>query len=300
MPMPGMHGMQPGMMTMPGMQGGFGMPPMQGMMPPGFPFFMQPGGFQGLNLPPLPGMGMPGMGVPQAAAPPVTPSAPQPRAVSKFAIDPDVEALCDHFKVEERICRRLNEAMKGREATFKDDIDRLWDVLKSARSPGGLLQVKIREIENGVFIGKANLNRDAKLKQIVEKFNLDDSATCRLAEAMLVRCRLRKEQGKRDTRDHDLDAIDAYLECARRPDSMVMQLLNAINSDQEIPEPPKEAQAGSYKHKKEHGDRETQIQERRARERGGKDKRSRSNSRRRSRSRSRSRSRKSRSRKRRR
>ncbi|CAK9058217.1 unnamed protein product [Durusdinium trenchii] len=62
-------------------------------------------------------------------------------------IDPQVEALCKTFGIEERIMRRLHDVMLTREATFDSDIKALWEVCENASKPSGFLMVKIGEME---------------------------------------------------------------------------------------------------------------------------------------------------------
>jgi len=71
------------------------------------------------------------------------------------AVDPDVQELCDHFHIEDRLAKRLSDLMRNRQETFEQDLQKLWEVLETARGPAGLLTVKMREMEEGSFIGKA-------------------------------------------------------------------------------------------------------------------------------------------------
>merc|ERR1719410_405190 len=97
-------------------------------------------------------------------------------------IDPDCQELCDYFHIEERHARRLSDLMKGRQKTFVEDIERLYDVLERANSPAGLLVVKMREMEEGTFIGKAKA--DKNLAAISKKYKLDDQAESKLADIL--------------------------------------------------------------------------------------------------------------------
>merc|ERR1719291_1326830 len=94
-------------------------------------------------------------------------------------IDPDVQELCDYFHIEERHARRLSDIMKKRQDTFVEDIERLYDVLERANSPAGLLVVKMREMEEGIFVGKAKADKD--LQAMSKKYGLDDQAEGKLA-----------------------------------------------------------------------------------------------------------------------
>merc|ERR1719436_1427428 len=112
---------------------------------------------------------------PQAASSePAAPVAPM--------IDPDVQELCDYFHIEERHARRLSDIMKNRQKTFVEDMERLYDVLERANSPAGLLVVKMREMEEGTFVGKAKA--DKELVAISKKYKLDDQAESKLADIL--------------------------------------------------------------------------------------------------------------------
>ena len=50
--------------------------------------------------------------------------------------------LGDYFNIEERWVVRLNEAMKKRQDTKAQDLEKLYEVLEKARSPTGLLTVQ--------------------------------------------------------------------------------------------------------------------------------------------------------------
>merc|ERR1719326_1717544 len=97
-------------------------------------------------------------------------------------VDPDVQELCDYFHIEERHARRLSDIMKKRQETFVEDIERLYDVLERANSPAGLLVVKMREMEEGTFVGKAKA--DGALAQISKKYKLDNQAESKLADIL--------------------------------------------------------------------------------------------------------------------
>ena len=69
-------------------------------------------------------------------------------------VDPDIRELGDYFNIEERWVVRLNEAMRKRQETKVQDIEKLYEVLEKARSPTGLLTVQIGKMECGQFVGK--------------------------------------------------------------------------------------------------------------------------------------------------
>lgn len=65
-----------------------------------------------------------------------------------------IRSLCDKFSLDERLQGRLEERMRSRESTFKEDMQSLSEILETARNPPGLLSVKLREMEDGTFAPK--------------------------------------------------------------------------------------------------------------------------------------------------
>merc|ERR1719414_1113148 len=117
------------------------------------------------------------------------PSAPAPE--NEEEIDPEVRELGDYFNIEDRWIKRLNETMKRRKDTKSQDLAKLYEVLERARSPTGLLTVKIGEMECGQFVGKIKPDKD--VERLARKFKLDDHVTSRLTE-VVVRRRASKEE----------------------------------------------------------------------------------------------------------
>merc|ERR1719373_1141458 len=115
-------------------------------------------------------------------------------------VDPDVQELCDYFHIEERHARRLSDIMKGRQNTFVEDIERLYDVLERANSPAGLLVVKMREMEEGTFVGKVKADKD--LAAISKRYKLDDQAESKLADILARYDEARRNQYLVDLERH--------------------------------------------------------------------------------------------------
>mmetsp|Transcript_6360 Transcript_6360/g.13896 ORF Transcript_6360/g.13896 Transcript_6360/m.13896 type:complete len:300 (-) Transcript_6360:43-942(-) len=162
-------------------------------------------------------------------------------------IDPDVQELGDYFNIEDRHIKRLHELMKGRQDTFEADLLRLYDVLERAHSPAGLLVVKMREMEEGKFIGK--VKPCAQLVSMTKKFKLDSEAESKLADILA-----RHEEGKRQ--DY-LNQLERHLEASNKPSAMAMMLLKKLGDGQPLGRPGNPS-PGSYLDKVE--------QERKARE----------------------------------
>jgi len=197
---------------------------------------------------------------------------------------PEVEELMDHYGLDERITKRLDDELKKRTETYEGDIAALWDILDTARNPSGLLAVKIQEMQAGTFIGKAKLEKD--LAELVRKFKLDETAATKLAGVLM---------GRRERRKEDLEALDKRLETSNKPSAMVMMLLPRLRSGEPVGEPDRGPAPGSYADLREQRVRRDQEDRRRGRSsdrrRGtsrscGRRRRSRSRSRRRRRSRS--------------
>merc|ERR1719277_2389517 len=120
---------------------------------------MMPGMMQGM-APSMPGMmpGIPAMS-PTSQGGAVS-SAPPKAEPEDDRLDPDVQELGEYFNIEDRWVKRLNETMKKRMDTKEQDIAKLYEVLERARSPTGLLTVKIGEMECGQFVGKIKPDKD--------------------------------------------------------------------------------------------------------------------------------------------
>ncbi len=63
--------------------------------------------------------------------------------------------MCEKFGVkDERLRKRLLDVLRKerrRERLWDEDLRRLWAMLETARNPPGLLFVKVREVEDGIF-----------------------------------------------------------------------------------------------------------------------------------------------------
>merc|ERR1719373_25166 len=129
-------------------------------------------------------------------------------------IDPDVRELGDYFNIEERWIKRLNETMRKRKDTKEQDIAKLYEVLERARSPTGLLTVKIGEMECGQFVGKIKPDKD--VEALARKYKLDEHVKSRLTELVVRR---------KATREDDLDTFGQHLKYSKRPSAMAMILV---------------------------------------------------------------------------
>merc|ERR1711933_687866 len=140
-------------------------------------------------------------------------------------IDPQIQALCRTFSIEDRIARRLNEVMLTREETFDEDMKALWEVCENAK-PSGFLMVKILELERGVFTGAGKLNRE--IASFASKFKLDDRALSKLIEVFRTR---------KDTMHADLRDLERHLKTAQHPSSATISLLVQLKANGRLPSP---------------------------------------------------------------
>jgi len=151
--------------------------------------------------------------------------APVAEAGGPPRIDPDVADLCDHYEIEDRIMLKLNEALKERPTTFAGDIQSLWESLATARSPAGLLMAKIRHMQEGTFVGKAEPPKD--VLRVIEKYRLDEDARTKLTDFICKRPNTAKE---------DLFEIERRLENSGRPSAVVMTMIVALQKGSKLPE----------------------------------------------------------------
>eukprot|EP00929_Paragymnodinium_shiwhaense_P102646 TRINITY_DN6585_c0_g1_i1.p1 TRINITY_DN6585_c0_g1~~TRINITY_DN6585_c0_g1_i1.p1 ORF type:complete len:318 (+),score=64.03 TRINITY_DN6585_c0_g1_i1:156-1109(+) len=192
-------------------------------------------------------------------------------------INGEVQELADHFGLDERITRQLDTELRKRENTFAGDVQALYEILETARNPPGLLAVKIREMQEGTFIGEPVM--DKNIKEFKKLYDLDEQAVRKLAEILPKRVA---------TKEQDIDLLHRHLETSNKPSARIMMMLSQLRSGEKLPEPDKRIAPGSYLDRKQKEEREKDRERRDDRDR--RDRRSRSR-RRRSRSRSRSRDR---------
>lgn len=254
--MPGMApGMLPGMPGLPMMPQG--MPGMQPMLP----------GMPGMPMMP-PGMAMMPVGGPMMMDPMLMAQQQammQQQVVDNATVDPDVMELAHHCGLSDKQTRELNTALKVRKDTFEDDLAALWDAMEDARHPAGLLMAKVKQMNEGNFVGRPE--KDKKLDSLVKRYNLDANAHRKLAEVL---------KSRPENKDRDLEALEAHLENSNKPSALVMMMLNKLRKGEELPKCEYRPAVGSYRSEKE---RKRELEERERRD-GKKSYRSRSRSRR--------------------
>merc|ERR1719171_937958 len=145
-------------------------------------------------------------------------------------LTPDVKALVEHYGIQDHQASRLMNALNKREATMKEDVNALWDILAEARNPGGLLSVKLKELEDGSFAGRrrgggggggggggADLPPEAK--ELCDHFEIEDRLRGRLGKCLADRP---------NTRDEDMATLWDALEHARAPAGLLVAKMKAM------------------------------------------------------------------------
>lgn len=139
-------------------------------------------------------------------------------------INPDVAEICDHYQIEDRIMHILNEVMRGRKDTFENDIYGLWEILRPARSPAGLLMAKIREMKEGTFVYTPP---PKDVKRIIQQYHLDEDARTKLTDFICKRP---------DSAEKDLYEIERRLENSGKPSAIVMTMIVCLQKGKPLPE----------------------------------------------------------------
>lgn len=197
-------------------------------------------------------------------------------------IDPDVTELAHNFNLDQRSTMALDREMKKRKNSFEEDMEALWDILGGARNPSGLLMVKVREMQEGVFRGFSTPEKN--VQEFARRFKLDAQASAKLAEVL----------SKRESADEDMRKLAKHLERSNKPSALMMIMLKDLRMGKPVKEPEHQAAMGSSVHMKEIRDQKRREEDKRRRSRSAqryrsrsRDRRSRDRKDRRSRSRSR-------------
>merc|ERR1712046_510757 len=103
-----------------------------------------------------------------------------------YDINHEIQELAYAFGIDDELTQKLNDIMiEDRSRTWDQDIARLYEILKDARTPAAMLNLKIRDMEKGTFVGKAKCG--PKVKELSRKHRLDHGASTKLEEAMSMR-----------------------------------------------------------------------------------------------------------------
>mmetsp|Transcript_22065 Transcript_22065/g.61815 ORF Transcript_22065/g.61815 Transcript_22065/m.61815 type:complete len:302 (-) Transcript_22065:217-1122(-) len=164
---------------------------------------------------------------------------------------------------------QLEEELRMRPRTFEGDLETIEEELKTAKSAAAVLALKVKELQQNMFIGKpANYKM---IEEIAIKFNIDAKATNELTRQLTL---LGKEKAKTA-----LKQLTMHLERSNKTSAMVMLKLKLLREGKEIGVPTQGPSPGSYLwemqrvgKEMEREEREKRLAERakaRSRDRGG-------------------------------
>eukprot|EP00933_Yihiella_yeosuensis_P005353 TRINITY_DN109852_c0_g1_i1.p1 TRINITY_DN109852_c0_g1~~TRINITY_DN109852_c0_g1_i1.p1 ORF type:complete len:314 (+),score=71.35 TRINITY_DN109852_c0_g1_i1:1-942(+) len=143
-------------------------------------------------------------------------------------IDPQIEHFCNSFGItENKIQRRLHDAMANREDTFDADMKQLWKVCEGSDKPVGSLIVKIQELEQGRFTGTEKL--DQAMLNFRARYKLGDKALSRFVEIIHP---LAHEDKKNLIR-----TLEKHIKDASNPSQAILPLLTKIQKEGRLSSP---------------------------------------------------------------
>mmetsp|Transcript_116109 Transcript_116109/g.212856 ORF Transcript_116109/g.212856 Transcript_116109/m.212856 type:complete len:371 (+) Transcript_116109:49-1161(+) len=138
-----------------------------------------------------------------------------------YDIDPDIQQLGYTYRIDDVLLDRLNTIMiEQRSKTWEQDIARLYEILQDAHTPAAMLNLKIRDMEKGTFVGKAKCG--PRVKELCKKHRLDRGAATKLEEAMSMREAMGKDVEK------DLLHLDEHLAASNKPSALVSMKLDSL------------------------------------------------------------------------
>lgn len=144
-----------------------------------------------------------------------------------YDIDPEVQELACTFGIDHGLTQKLNDIMIGkRSKTWEQDLTRLHELLKEARSPAAVLTLKVKDMEKGTFVGKAKCG--PAVAALSQKHRLDKGASTKLMEAMSMREAMGKDI------DTDLLLLDEHLAASNKPSALVSQKLESLRKGYNI------------------------------------------------------------------
>lgn len=162
----------------------------------------------------------------EAEAPPVPPEAlaARPGCWGTLGLDQDVVELCDNYHIDDVHARRLNMLLLQRKETMGEDLVRLWTDMETARNPNALLAARMREMEDGLFVG--NVEAEPEMEHLKMKFQLDKEAGRKLCEYVM--------RHPPEKRQMYYTELEVHLEAAKKPSATAMTLLKTIRAGEPL------------------------------------------------------------------
>lgn len=173
--------------------------------------------------------------------------------------DPDILEFFDHFQIDTRHHSRFCGIMAKRLETFDGDMIKLWQLCERARSAEGMFVSKIREMEEGTFVGKTV--PDKALKEMSRKFKLDTEAESLLSDVLAKYDKVKRAQY--------MDDLEKHLEVSARPSAMVMMSLKKIGNGEPLGKAGRPAPGCYLERMRQQENKSRSRSRRRSRSRGG-------------------------------
>lgn len=209
--LPGMPGMDPAMMM--------AMAAMMGLIG-GLPPMPDPALAAAMMDPSAMMAALPAMPKPQKKQQQEEEDPNRPRTSFELAKDPDIVELFDHFQIDTRHLDRFCRFMEKRSETFEGDMLKIWELCEQARSPEGMLVSKIKEMEDGIFVGK--IVPDVELTSLSKKYKFDKLVELKFSDVLA--------KYDKERRREYMDELDFYLATSARPSAMVMMFLKKLGT----------------------------------------------------------------------
>lgn len=148
-------------------------------------------------------------------------SSSPPRERKHYDLHPEIKDLARTFNIDAGLTQRLNDIMMDqRKKTWKQDLERLHEILKEAHTPAAMLNLKVKDMEKGTFVGKAKCG--PRVREIARKHRLDKGATMKLEEAMAMREAMGKDV------ERDISMLDEHLSASNKPSALISMKLDSL------------------------------------------------------------------------
>lgn len=142
-------------------------------------------------------------------------------------LDPDIQQLAYTFKIDAGLTQKLNDIMiEKRMNTWEQDLARLYEILKDAHTPAAMLNLKVKDMQKGTFVGKAKCG--PRVRELARKHKLDKGAATKLEEAMSMREAMGKDVEK------DIFLLDEHLTASNKPSALISMKLDSLRKGYNI------------------------------------------------------------------
>mmetsp|Transcript_99050 Transcript_99050/g.236355 ORF Transcript_99050/g.236355 Transcript_99050/m.236355 type:complete len:1014 (-) Transcript_99050:67-3108(-) len=142
-------------------------------------------------------------------------------------IDPDIQQLAYTFKIDPGLTQKLNNIMiEKRMNTWEQDLERLYEILKDAHTPAAMLNLKVKDMQKGTFVGKAKCG--PRVRDLARRHRLDKGAATKLEEAMSMREAMGKDVEK------DIVLLDEHLTASNKPSALISMKLESLRKGYNI------------------------------------------------------------------